>query len=140
MNTDNFIAIYNIAPILPGHSLIIPKFHFQSYMDLNESMICELFVFAQKVIEVLLKAFNCDGFNLTIQDGANAGQTVNHLHLHLIPRKDKDLPQPGDWYPLLESNRNQMIIDSSSRNQMSQSELLSISDTLRKIAKSIKHL
>jgi bis(5'-adenosyl)-triphosphatase len=137
MQTGNFFALYNISPILPGHSLVIPKFHYQSFMELEKEKVGELFIFAQKVIRVLLMAFQSNGFNLTIQDGKNAGQTINHLHLHLIPRKEKDLPNPGDWYPLLNSNENQITIESSTRIRIDKKEFDDISNELKKISLSI---
>ncbi|HYN81825.1 MAG TPA: HIT family protein [Gemmatimonadaceae bacterium] len=95
--SDNFMAICNISPILPGHSLVIPKWHVHGLMHLSNSELCEMNVFARNTMSVLVKAFAADSFNWTIQDGEGAGQTVAHLHLHLIPRTANDLPNPDDW-------------------------------------------
>ena len=87
--SDKFVAIYNQAPILPGHSLVIPKWHLTNFMELSQYERYELIDFCTLVIEGLQLAFSVSSFNLTIQEGFEAGQTVDHLHIHLIPRKDR---------------------------------------------------
>lgn len=96
--SNNFRVIYNIAPILPGHSLIIPKNHYTSFLELNSDERQELIDLAHNVTLKLKNIFSATGFDLTIQDGESAGQTVFHLHLHIIPRKSNDLDYPGDWF------------------------------------------
>jgi bis(5'-adenosyl)-triphosphatase len=131
--SGNFLAIYNLAPILPGHSLIIPQWHIESYMELSDQEICELTLFTRDIIRVLQKTFGHRSFDWTIQEGQEAGQTISHLHLHLIPRAQSDLPQPGDWYPLLERNKTE-IIDSRWRSKLSDGEMKSIVSKLKTIA------
>ncbi|GFO82751.1 MAG: hypothetical protein A49_23780 [Methyloceanibacter sp.] len=76
--------------------------------------------------------FGTSAFNWTIQEGAAAGQTIRHLHMHLIPRKAGDLPHPGDWYPRLTESENGLI-DSSRRQQLTREQL-------REIARRIKDI
>src|ERR1041385_9572891 len=73
---DRFAAIYNVAPIVPGHSLVVPRRHVERFMGLNESELCQFFVFARRVTDMLMAAFEADGFDWSIQDGESAGQTV----------------------------------------------------------------
>lgn len=120
--SKNFVALYNIAPILPGHSLVVPRRHVESLMDLSKPALAELMVFSRDVVKILSRAFNTGGFNWTIQEKEEAGQSVGHLHLHLIPRKPKDLPEPGDWYPLLKQKEAE-IIDSAKRARLKPQEL-----------------
>jgi bis(5'-adenosyl)-triphosphatase len=134
--SENFLAVYNVAPILPGHSLVIPKWHISSIMELSEQELCEMTVFARDVVTVLMKVFGDTAFNWTIQEGVEAGQSVPHLHLHLIPRKQNDLPQPGDWYPLLKKSEIE-IIDSEARPKLSASEMKIIAAKLRSTAKEV---
>ncbi len=134
LESKNFIAIYNIAPILPGHSLIIPKVHSTSFMELSNELLSELSVFSKKATSLLQKAFNTKDFNWTIQDGESAGQTLMHLHLHIIPRKHKDLPNPGDWYPKLKKEFYSENIDSELRIKLNDKEHKQIIDHLRKLA------
>jgi bis(5'-adenosyl)-triphosphatase len=91
-------------------------------MDLSEAELCEMATFSRRVVRVLLKALDAKAFNWTIQEGAEAGQTVPHLHLHLIPREPNDLPRPGDWYPLLRKSESEMI-DDESRVRLSSDEM-----------------
>lgn len=101
MESEHFYALHNHAPILPGHSLVIPKRHIARLADLPPAASRELIPFAQDVARALGLAFGAADFDLSLQDGHAAGQTVDHLHLHLFPRHPGDLPRPGDWYKLL---------------------------------------
>jgi diadenosine tetraphosphate (Ap4A) HIT family hydrolase len=81
-------------PISPGHTLIIPKRHIGSFfeMDYNESnAIDSLLCMAKTFIE---REFKPDGYNIGINDGPAAGQTVPHLHIHLIPRYNGEVKDP----------------------------------------------
>ncbi len=132
--SENFLAIYNIAPILPGHSMVIPKLHHQSITELSDPELCEMTLFARKTVNLLMKTFGAKAFNWTIQEGEEAGQTVPHLHLHLIPRVEKDLPHPGDWYPLLKESEAK-IIDSDVRSRFSYDEIVQVVERIRSVAK-----
>lgn len=130
--SENFRAIYNIAPILPGHVLIVPKNHLSRFTELDEGMLIEMVLFSRRVIQALEQAFNTNSFDWTIQDGIPAGQTIEHLHLHIIPRTAGDLPKPGDWYPELEAFENSYI-DSHLRLKISARNLKKITENLSRI-------
>jgi bis(5'-adenosyl)-triphosphatase len=98
-------ALVNLKPILPGHSLIVPRRHVERLLDMDEAEVAALAGFARRISALLVDAFSATGIDWTLQDGAVAGQTVMHLHLHLIPRWEGDLPRPGDWYPALRAVR-----------------------------------
>lgn len=134
IESTNFCAIYNQAPILPGHSLIIPKYHVESLLFLSNEEISEMVNLSRKALKILQVAFNTTEFNWTIQEGANAGQTVFHLHLHLIPRTKHDLPKPGDWYPLLINSEDDNHIDSVKRRKLTQQQLINIANHLKSIS------
>ena len=135
--TSGFSAIYNIAPILPGHSLIIPNNHCESLFELSEDELGEMMVFARKITAALKTVFKCDGFDWTIQDGVTAGQTVPHLHLHIIPRKPLDLPESSEWYSKIPENENQML-DSDHRMRLNIQEYNTITAMLAKECKTAK--
>ncbi len=128
LESDHFRAIYNISPILPGHSLLIPVRHIQSMLELSDIEKISLIDFLEKTVSRLLYHFKGDGFNLSLQDGTSAGQTVSHLHFHILPRLSGDLKQPGDWCPMLESSRQP---DSQMRPPLSKIEIQSIVERLR---------
>ncbi|MCX5774287.1 MAG: HIT family protein [Fusobacteria bacterium] len=131
--SENFRVIYNIAPILPGHSLIVPKHHYISFLELNSELRHELIDLAQICVEEFKSLFNAEGFDLTIQDGECAGQTVMHLHLHMIPRKTLDLPRPGDWYPKMRENfPYHEGVENFSRELIEEESMVAIIKSLRK--------
>ncbi len=131
-----FFSIYNRAPILPGHSLVVPRRHVSSFEELTDDELSGMLHFCKRVNAILQAAFPASGFNWTLQDGVAAGQTVEHLHVHIIPRKANDLPEPGDWYPKLKV-AEQNFIDSNDRPQYTHSELIIISQRLNSIANKI---
>jgi diadenosine tetraphosphate (Ap4A) HIT family hydrolase len=81
-------------PISPGHTLVIPHRHVGSFFDISmaeRNGLLQLLDAAKCQLEL---EFSPSGYNIGINDGAAAGQTVPHLHLHLIPRYAGDLPDP----------------------------------------------
>jgi bis(5'-adenosyl)-triphosphatase len=129
----DFMALYNIAPVLPGHSLIIPKQHYTSLLELNDKELLEFFITAKMALLILLKAFNTDSFDWSIQEKPEAGQTIEHLHLHIVPRLKDDLKHPGDWYPLLQQN-DDAIIDSFNRPRIQPDAMAHIIAVLKKVS------
>lgn len=87
-------AIYDKFPVSDGHALIIPKKHCSDYFDLTfkEQAACVLML--NKVKEIVSEKFKPDGFNIGINVGEKAGQTISHVHIHLIPRFDGDVEEP----------------------------------------------
>jgi bis(5'-adenosyl)-triphosphatase len=123
--SGKMMAVYNIAPILPGHSLIIPRRHVVSINELNDEEMTEFFSFTRQVTQLLLHVFESEGFDWSLQESEAAGQSIAHLHLHIIPRKTGDLKRPGDWYALLQQN-SQELIDSPGRKQLASDEISNI--------------
>lgn len=87
-------VIYDIYPVNKGHMLIIPKRHVESYFDLEIEEVRELDYVLQDAKYILDKEFKPDGYNIGMNLGVAAGQTVNHHHIHLIPRFNGDIPDP----------------------------------------------
>lgn len=79
-------AMFDKFPASNGHALIIPKKHCADYFDLTFKEQSACIFMLNKVKEILAKQFNPDGFNVGININETAGQTVNHVHIHLIPR------------------------------------------------------
>jgi bis(5'-adenosyl)-triphosphatase len=130
-------AIYNIAPILPGHSLVIPRRHAGRLAELDDAEVVSLFVFARRVTDLLLAELGALDFDWSLQDGASAGQTVPHAHLHVIPRSPGDLPGPGDWHPRLQraiAPVGEADVDSASRARLSDDDMDRIVRRLRSAA------
>jgi bis(5'-adenosyl)-triphosphatase len=135
-SNEKFRAFYNIAPIVPGHSLIVPNAHYESLFELSDDTLSEMMLFSRKVTSVLKSFFDCDGFDWTIQDGVSAGQTVPHLHLHIIPRKLYDLPASIEWYSMI-AQSEKLMLDSQQRERLTNSEYVAITARLSKASKTI---
>ena len=91
---DEALVIRDAFPVSPGHTLVIPRRHIGSFFELSDAeRTCMVELLARAKAELDL-SFQPDGFNIGIIDGAAAGQTVQHLHLHLIPRYRGDVPDP----------------------------------------------
>lgn len=86
---DHVYAFMDIMPLTKGHTLIIPKNHKENIYDLSEEDASNLFKVVPKIASVLKESFGPVGMNLLNNNGAPAGQSVFHFHLHFIPRYDK---------------------------------------------------
>ena len=95
---DSFIGILDINPSAKGHVIIIPKNHAANIFELSEKYAKEIFVVAKKIAEAIKKAYQPDGINILQNNGEAAGQTVFHLHVHVIPRY-KDDTIKIEWEP-----------------------------------------
>ncbi len=86
------IAVYDIAPVLPGHSLIIPKRHVSNFMELKKVEFEDIFKTLNKVLPTLISLYGDKSFsyNLISQVGQFSGMSVKHIHVHVIPRKSVD--------------------------------------------------
>ena len=87
---DKIFAFLDIMPIHKGHTLIIPKEHHADILDMPDDTLAELAKTAKKVSKAVKEATKADGFNVTQNNGAAAGQAVFHFHLHIIPRFTDD--------------------------------------------------
>ena len=83
---DLALAYLDINPFSEGHTLVIPKAHTTGLLDTSPEDLREMIVRVQKVAARLKEALPCDGFNILQNNGPAAGQTVPHLHFHIVPR------------------------------------------------------
>ena len=84
------MAILDIRPVNYGHTLVIPKKHFNNFLDLPAEYLSELGRVTQLMSGTIQESLKADGFNVIINNGAAAGQTVYHFHFHIIPRFSSD--------------------------------------------------
>ena len=96
-NSD-FKVILDVSPASKGHTLILPKEHFDNIFDMDADTAGKLFSLVAAVARALKQATNCDGMNIVQNNGEIAGQTVFHFHMHLIPRYEGDNVQIT-WKP-----------------------------------------
>ena len=88
-NSD-FRVFLDVAPANRGHALIIPKDHADNIFQLDGETAGKLFSLATVVARAIKEETGCEGMNIVQNNGAVAGQTVNHFHLHLLPRNEGD--------------------------------------------------
>lgn len=88
--TNNFIAILDAHPRAKGHTLIIPKKHFVTLLDIPTTLGQEMLQITKQVSFQLLEKKLGDGFNIVMNNLEPAGQIVKHAHIHIIPRKEND--------------------------------------------------
>jgi histidine triad (HIT) family protein len=86
----NFIAFLDTNPRGEGHTLIVPKKHFSSLIDLDKETSENYISTIKEVAKILMDKHKADGFNLVINNGKAAGQIIEHAHFHLLPRKEGD--------------------------------------------------
>ncbi|HBG05151.1 MAG: HIT family hydrolase [Geobacteraceae bacterium GWC2_58_44] len=91
---DHALAFFDGFPVTPGHTLIVPRRHISSFFEVTKEEQAALFDLVAQMRELLLAERSPDGFNIGINDGPAAGQTVMHLHIHLIPRYAGDTEDP----------------------------------------------
>ena len=83
---DDFKAILDVNPAARGHVIILPKNHAANIYELPDEDASKIMVVAKKIATAIEKAYHCDGVNILQNNGEAAGQTVFHLHVHVIPR------------------------------------------------------
>lgn len=83
---ETFRAILDLGPAARGHALILPKKHYTDICDLDEEAMKGVLPLAAKIGKAMKKSLGCSGFNVVQNNGKEAGQTVFHYHMHIIPR------------------------------------------------------
>ncbi len=91
---DLALAFFDAFPVNPGHALIIPKRHVADYFDLTEDEVAAMQALLREVKAIVEKRFNTAGYNIGVNVNAAAGQSVFHVHMHLIPRYKGDVENP----------------------------------------------
>lgn len=84
---DNFFSIPDINQQIEGHSLVVSKKHFNTFLDLPSSIGMELVDCIKQTTLRLIEKYGSDGFNIVQNNFKSAGQVVGHVHFHILPRK-----------------------------------------------------
>jgi histidine triad (HIT) family protein len=87
---EKVIAFLDINPVNYGHTLIIPKNHFDNFLTIPTDELAELTKLSQYIAGSVKRALKADGFNIISNNGLSAGQSVFHFHYHIIPRYEND--------------------------------------------------
>ena len=83
-------AVLDVHPIAPGHTMVLPKVHAENILDLPDGGEALVFASVRHVTKMLQEALHPDGFTIGINHGKWAGQAIDHLHVHIIPRWKTD--------------------------------------------------
>ena len=111
---EMFKVILDLGPATKGHALVLPKNHYENLFELPEETAADAMKLAKKMATKMKENLQADGFNLVQNNGEVAGQTVQHFHVHLIPRYKED-GQHIFWKPgtvtqdELEEIKNQIV-------------------------------
>lgn len=87
---EDCVAFLDISQATIGHTLIVSKKHYDNIFEIDEELCARLFKVASKLAKKLAKKLNLKGMNVLNNCGEIAGQTINHFHIHLIPRYEND--------------------------------------------------
>lgn len=87
---EDFRVFLDLSPTDYGHALIIPKNHYPNIFALDDNIGAKIFPLAKKIASALKEALHCDGVNILQNNGEDAGQTLFHFHVHVIPRYKGD--------------------------------------------------
>ncbi|CAM9349153.1 unnamed protein product, partial [Ectocarpus fasciculatus] len=96
------VGIVNLKPIVLGHVLVISKRVCGRVADLSPEEVADLFATVHRVAPVLERHYGCSAMNIAIQDGADAGQSVPHVHIHLLPRRKGDFERNDEVHEKLD--------------------------------------
>ena len=88
------VAVRDFEPASTGHTLVIPKRHSSSFFDLTAEEIAACHALLRSERDAIAKMHRPDGYNIGVNDGESAGQSIPHTHWHLIPRYRGDHPDP----------------------------------------------
>lgn len=95
---NEFRVILDLGPAAKGHALILPKSHYKDICDADEAVAAKLLPLAARIGRAMKKGLGANGFNVVQNNGTCAGQTVFHLHVHVIPRYEGG-PSMVTWKP-----------------------------------------
>lgn len=85
-----FLAFLDIHPVNPGHTLVIPKAHFDRFDTTPPEIVGRLYQLVQRLAPAVMAGVGAQGYNLGLNNGPAAGQVIFHTHVHIIPRQVKD--------------------------------------------------
>ncbi len=104
----------NRKPVVPGHVLVAPLRIVNRFCDLTEDEVADLFLSTQKISAVVEREFKASSLTVAVQDGPDAGQTVPHFHVHILPRRKGDFQDNDDVYKVLEKHDHDDLLESES--------------------------
>ncbi|XP_049571340.1 bis(5'-adenosyl)-triphosphatase isoform X3 [Orcinus orca] len=120
LKTELSFALVNRKPVVPGHVLVCPLRPVERFRDLHPNEVADLFLAAQRVGTAVEKHFQGTSLTFSVQDGPEAGQTVKHVHIHVLPRKAGDFRRNDSVYD--EIRTEERPCEHKTRRQQSESQ------------------
>ncbi|CAH1266126.1 FHIT [Branchiostoma lanceolatum] len=120
------IGFVNRKPVVPGHVLVSPLRVVERFGELSSEEVADLFMATQTISGVVEKHFQGTSLTMAIQDGPEAGQTVKHVHVHILPRRSGDFPQNDEVYEALAKHDKEMGEDARWRTEEEMAEEASV--------------
>ncbi|XP_065842789.1 bis(5'-adenosyl)-triphosphatase-like [Oscarella lobularis] len=136
--SDLSVAFVNIKPVVRGHVLVSPKRLVKRFKDLSRDEITDLFVSTQIIAEKIESAYKGTSCTIAIQDGPDAGQTVNHVHVHILPRKPGDFEENDQIYSELNAHSKSVALDSTRSDRRTEEDMGEEAASLAKLFVSTK--
>lgn len=93
---DKFLVFMDKYPINHGHSLLVPKQHYNTILDMPTELVAEMYALVPKLAKAITTVIDSDGFNINQNNGRSANQIVPHVHVHIVPRYSKEKIK-GQW-------------------------------------------
>lgn len=105
---NDILAFMDIGPVVKGHVLVIPKKHSEMIIDTEPKVLGDIMAVSKKIAQAQMNGMGADGVNIMQMNGVIAGQVVDHIHFHVIPRfKDDDVD--FNWQAQSYSSRGEMV-------------------------------
>lgn len=103
---DAIVIFLSIMPINPGHVLVIPADHYETIWDTPDDILSKLIITVKRLAAIVKEVTKADGINIGVNNGRAAGQTVNHVHFHIVPRYVND---GLEFTPSRPANREELL-------------------------------
>jgi len=146
--TQHSLAFVNLRPIVPGHVLIVSQRVAPRLQDLTATEYADVWTTVRAVQQILQQRYGAESFNVAVQDGRAAGQSVPHVHVHILPRTAGDFQRNDDVYQELEewAPRRDMkqaiaqldVPEDEQRRDRTPQEMAKEAETYRRIAETLK--
>ncbi|KAL6751394.1 bis-triphosphatase-like protein [Haematococcus lacustris] len=107
--TELSYAFVNLKPVVPGHVLVSPARVVPRFNDLTAAEVTDMWLLAQRVGAAVERHFKASSLTLAIQDGPLAGQTVPHVHIHVLPRRAGDFEKNDEVYDAIDASAKQAV-------------------------------
>lgn len=130
--SQHTLGLVNFKPVAPGHVLLIPRRKVARFAELNAAEVGDLFAQVQAVGTVVEREYEGESLTITVQDGPAAGQTVAHVHVHVIPRRKGDWANNDDIYPEIEKKEAEMASEMASSTTAAQAGQAGAGEAVKK--------